>query len=60
MMRGVVLWVALAVGFVGLVLLRNESIPLVVALLMQIPVVAAFAWARRNPPQDNGGGPEAG
>jgi hypothetical protein len=56
----VVLWVALAVGFLGLVLLRNDSIPVAAALLMQVPIVAAFAWVRRNPPEDGGGGPEGG
>ena len=57
MSRTMVLILSLAIGFTGLVLLRNDAVPVVVALLMQLPLLWAFAWLRRNPPEDGGGGP---
>ena len=47
-------------GFVGLVLIRNETVPVVVGMLMQVPLLAAVAWLRANPPDDGDGGPGRG
>jgi hypothetical protein len=56
-MRGLVAIVGFAIGGVGLVLIRNETVPVAVGMLMQLPLLGAVAWLRANPPEDGGGGP---
>ena len=59
-MRGLVAIVGFAIGGLGLVLIRNETVPIAVGMLMQVPLLGAVAWLRANPPEDDGGGPEGG
>lgn len=55
-MRGLVAVMGFGIGFLGLVLIRNDTVPIAVGLLMQVPLLAAVAWLRANPPEDGGPG----
>jgi hypothetical protein len=52
----VVAIVGFGIGAIGLVLIRNETVPIAVGMLMQLPLLAAIAWLRANPPEDGGPG----
>jgi hypothetical protein len=54
--RGLIAIVGFAIGALGLVLIRNETVPVAVGMLMQVPLLGAVAWLRANPPEDGGPG----
>src|SRR5687768_4213513 len=53
--RGLVAILGFGIGGLGLVLIRNETVPIAVGMLMQVPLLGAIAWLRANPPEDGGG-----
>ena len=56
MSRGLIAALGFGIGFLGLVLIRNDTVPMAVGLLMQVPLLGAVAWLRANPPEDGGPG----
>jgi hypothetical protein len=57
MSRGLIAVLGFGIGFLGLVLIRNDTVPVAVGMLMQVPLLGAVAWLRANPPDDGGAGP---